>query len=59
MRGSISVNMQQMDRWKVDSENVAYYDNIMVNQGSFYTLDVRPYVELLLEYNIFYTLLPN
>lgn len=54
--GELSVNMKQLKRWKVDSDNVKFYDKIWQNQGKFYTLDVRPYVELLQKYNIFYTL---
>lgn len=54
--GLISVNMKQMGRWKVTADNVRFYDAIMQNKGKFHTLDDRPYVDWLNEFNIFYTL---
>lgn len=53
--GTISINMNQMDRWKVTSDNVEYYDRIMTLNGPFFTLDVRGYIEWLNEFGIFYT----
>lgn len=51
----ISVNMKQMDRWVVDQSNVKFFDHIMKNKGKVSTLDTRPYVEYLTEFNIFFT----
>lgn len=53
--GSLSVNMNQMNKWKVDQDNVQRYDTIMSNKGKFQTLDTRPYEEYLNEFGIFYT----
>ena len=49
------VNMVQMNRWKVTSDNVRFYDAIMCNHGTVLTLDSRPYVELLTDFSIFFT----
>jgi hypothetical protein len=57
--GTISVNMSQMNRWKVYSDNVRYYDSIMSTNGKVVTLDTKPYVDLLTDFNIFYTLTRN
>lgn len=51
----LSVNMTQMKRWNVTSDNVRYFESIMANDGKFFTLDARPYVDLLCDFNIFYT----
>jgi enoyl-[acyl-carrier-protein] reductase (NADH) len=51
----IKVNMKQMKNWKVTSDNVKFYDSIMKTKGSVVTLDKRPYVELLCEFNIMFT----
>lgn len=59
MSGSMSVNMSQMNKFKVYSDNVKFYDNIMKFKGKFYTLDARPYMEVLNEYGIFYTFTPG
>ena len=53
--GKISVNMTQMNRWKVDQDNVKYYDSIMKTKGKVQSLDLRPYKNFLDEFNIFYT----
>jgi hypothetical protein len=53
--GYISVNMNQMNKWKVFQDNVSWYNSIMKNNGKFSTLDMRPYIELLNEFGIFYT----
>ena len=47
--------MKHMHRWSVDMDNVKFYDAIMKNKGCFHTLDSRTYIELLNEFNIFYT----
>jgi hypothetical protein len=48
--------MNQMSNWKVDSDNIRYFDSIMKTKGKVSTLDARTYVEFLCEFNIFYTL---
>jgi hypothetical protein len=53
---TLSVNMNQMSNWKVDSDNIRYFDSIMKTKGKVSTLDARTYVEFLCEFNIFYTL---
>ncbi len=53
---NIKVNMSQMNRWNVDSDNIKFYDNIMKNKGLIVTLDGSAYVEFLNEFAIFYTL---
>lgn len=53
--GTLHVNMKQMDRWKVTSDNVRWFDSIVCTGGEVSTLDMRPYVEFLCEFNIFYT----
>lgn len=57
--GTIRVNMSQMNRWTVDGDNIKYFDSIMSTKGNVVTLDTRPYVDLLNEFNIFYTLTRN
>jgi len=55
--GSISVNMSQLKKkFKVTSDNVWIFDNLVNNNGSMFVLDSRPYVEELNEFNVFYTL---
>ena len=51
----LSVNMKQMDKWNVTQDNVRFYDAIMRNKGKVYSLDYRTYMDLLNEFNIFYT----
>ena len=53
--GTLSVNMAQMDRFQVCADTVVCYENIIANGGKFFTLDARRYVDLLCEFNIFYT----
>ena len=53
---TLKINMKQINRWKVDSDNVKFYNHIVSNKGSVMTLDARGYVEFLIEFNIFYTL---
>jgi hypothetical protein len=57
--GTISVNMSQMNRWKVNQDNIKCYDSIMSTKGKVITLDVRPYEDFLNEFGIFYTLTRN
>lgn len=52
----IKVNLSQMKKWKVTSDNVKFYDSIMKLKGKIITLDKRPYIELLCEFNIMFTL---
>jgi len=52
----VGVNMRQMNRWQVTSDNVRWFDSIMRTKGIVVTLDSRPYVDFLNEFNIFYTL---
>lgn len=49
------INMKQMSKWKVTSDNVKFYDNIMKTKGKVVSLDFRPYMEFLNEFAIFYT----
>lgn len=44
-----------MKKWKVTECNVKQYNHIMFNNGVVFTLDKRPYIESLLEFNIFFT----
>lgn len=53
--GTLSINMAKMDRWQVNSDNVRLFDSIHVAGGKFFTLDAQPYINLLCEFNIFYT----
>ena len=52
----VRVNMSHMNRWQVTSDNVRWFDSIMRTKGIVVTLDSRPYVDFLNEFNIFYTL---
>ena len=53
--GTLSVNMKQMNKWIVTADNVSFFNNIQINKGKFFTLDVRPYKELLTDFGIFFT----
>ena len=53
--GKINVEMSQMGKWSVDSDNVRFYDAIMKSGGNVVTLDKRSYIDLLCEFNIFFT----
>lgn len=53
--GRLRVNMTQMKKWKVDQDNIKYYDNIVKNKGKISTVDVRPYEEYLNGFGIYYT----
>lgn len=57
--GSLYVRLSQMKKWKVDQDNVKYYDNIMKSKGKIKTLDTRPYMEYLNDFGIFYTTQTN
>ena len=48
-------NLKQMSKWNVDQDNVKFYDNIMKNKGRIVSLDLRPYMEYLDQFGIFYT----
>lgn len=48
--------MKQMKKFKVTSDTVKYYDSILKTKGRVLSLDYRPYIELLSEFGIFYTL---
>jgi hypothetical protein len=52
----IIVNMKQINRWKVTEDNVKWYDHIVRSNGKILTLDEKSYIDLLCEFNIFYTL---
>lgn len=52
---TLSVNLSQISKWTVDSDNVKFYDSIMKTKGKVSTLDVRGYIDYLCEFNIFYT----
>ena len=54
--GTINVNMVDMKKFNVCSDNVRVFESIKKNKGSFFTLDTRPYVEELNEFGIFYTI---
>lgn len=51
----LKINMKQMNRWKVDTSNIRQFDSIMRTNGKIITLDIRPYVDSLQEFGIFYT----
>lgn len=53
--GTIRVNMAQMNKFNVTADNVHLHENITRNKGNFFTLDVRPYMEELNLFGIFYT----
>jgi len=53
--GSIKVNMSDMRKWKVTLDNVRFFDHIEINNGDFFALDTRPYVELLTDFGINFT----
>lgn len=56
----LSINMRQFNaRWRWNSDNAKYAEAITVNGGKFFTLDARPYQELLNEFCIFYTLVSH
>lgn len=53
---TIHVNMKQMNKWKVDQDNVKFFDNIHKAKGKVETLDSRGYKHHLDHFGIFYTL---
>jgi hypothetical protein len=57
--GLLSVNLAQMKKWKVYSDNIRYYDAIMAAKGKLHVLDVRPYMDNLNDFSIFYTFTPD
>jgi hypothetical protein len=52
----IHVNMKQMNKFKVYSDNVIAYDQIIQSKGKFFTDRPEIYTRWLDEYGIFYTL---
>lgn len=52
----IHVNMKQLNKWKVYSDNVIAYDQIIQSKGKFFTVRPEIYTRWLDEYGIFYTL---
>ena len=52
----LTVNMKQMDKWVVTEDNVRCYDYIIRTSGRVLSLDYKPYIEYLNEFNIFFTL---
>lgn len=54
--GLLRVNMAQMKRWRVYSDNVRCFDSIYRTHGVVQTLDSMPYTQWLNEFGIFYTL---
>jgi hypothetical protein len=55
MAGHFSINMDQMKRFKVFSDNLCIYENILNTGGKFFTINEQPYIDNLCEYGIFYT----
>jgi hypothetical protein len=55
MSGTFSVNMDQMAKFKVYSDNVHVHAMIMRNRGKFFTLDASSYIDELTAFGIFYT----
>lgn len=53
--GELCINMKHMKKWIVTECNVKYYNHIMLNNGVIVTLDKQPYIELLTDFNIFFT----
>lgn len=53
--GKIRVNIRQMCRWKVNGDNVRFYNQLSLNQGDLFVLDARPYLDCLNDFGIFYT----
>ena len=51
----LPVNMKDMKKFNVYSDNIRIFDQIHKNNGHIETLDVRPYVEILTDFNIFFT----
>lgn len=52
----IHVNMKQLNKWKVYSDNVIAYDQIIQSKGKFFTNRPDIYTKWLDEFGIFYTL---
>lgn len=52
----IHVNMKQLNKWKVYSDNVIAYDQIIQSKGKFFTNRPKIYTQWLDEFGIFYTL---
>lgn len=58
--GDLKINMQQFrKRWKICSDNVKYAEAIQLAKGDLFVLDSRPYIELLADFNVFFTFTPE
>lgn len=56
MYGTIRADYGQLKRrWTVDAGNVWCFDALVRGRGEVFTLDVRPYVELLTDFGICFT----
>ena len=54
--GTFVINMSQcFEKFNITADNVDLYENIVRNNGKFFTLDPKPYFEWLNLFNIFYT----
>ena len=53
--GTLSINISQMSQFNITADNVHLHENITRNNGKFFTLDARPYIEELNLFGIFYT----
>lgn len=54
--GALTINMKQFRaKWEVVQDNVVLAENIDRCNGKFFSLDARPYMEALNDFEIFYT----
>jgi hypothetical protein len=47
--------MKQIKQWKVNQDNVKFYNSIVCENGRVLSLDYRPYVEFLTKFGILFT----
>jgi hypothetical protein len=53
---NIKINMKQFrNKFKVYSDNVNIYENIINSKGDIFTLNPNQYIHWLMQFNIFYT----
>ncbi len=52
----INYNPAHVKRIPIDADNVRWVNNLILAKGRLTTLDGRPYVDLLCQYGVFYTL---
>ena len=52
---TLKVNISEMYKWNVTSDNAPYFDSIMRTNGIVQSLDVRPYQEFLTDFGINFT----